>query len=170
MVRRTQHDRSAAGDARPLLSPTASRAREALKSLFTLEPEFSAALLDEVLSDPDPKVVDTATTLVGSCGIKEGVGPLLRILKGNDILGTRRPLRLKALRVLGDLGDPRALDHLERFFGQSILPWPSKEERRTAWESLQKYAPAARLPLVEKGLRSRDPYVRTLCASLSRAR
>jgi len=166
---RAMHDRSSLPQLRELAHHRDLRVKfEALKSLFALEPESSAALLDEVLSDPDPKVVDTATTLVGSYGIKEGVGPLLRILKGNDVLGARRSLRLKALRSLGELGDPRALGDLQRFFEPSLLPWPSRQERQVAWESLQKYPAEARMPFVEKGLRSRDPHVRAICKSLSR--
>jgi len=121
-----------------------------------------------MLNDPDPKLVDTATALVGSYGIKQGVGPLLRILEGNDILGARRAVRMKALRALGELGDPRALDDLQRFFTQSLLPWPSKQERYAAWQSLQKYPAEARLPIVEKGLRSRDPQVRAICRTMAK--
>jgi len=166
---RTMQDRSSLPELRKLARHGDLRVKlEALKSLFTFEPEASAALLDEMLNDPDPKLVDTATALVGSYGIKQGVGPLLRILEGNDILGARRAVRMKALRALGELGDPRALDDLQRFFTQSLLPWPSKQERYAAWQSLQKYPAEARLPIVEKGLRSRDPQVRAICRTMAK--
>ena len=166
---RTMQDRSSLPELRKLARHGDLRVKlEALKSLFTFEPEASAAVLDEMLNDPDPKLVDTATALVGSYGIKQGVGPLLRILEGNDILGARRAVRMKALRALGELGDPRALDDLQRFFTQSLLPWPSKQERYAAWQSLQKYPAEARLPIVEKGLRSRDPQVRAICRTMAK--
>src|SRR5438874_1420828 len=79
--------------------------------------------------------------LVGSAGIKEGVRPLLRIVRGNDIFGSRRSLRVKAIRALGELGDPSALPELQRFLRESLFPWPSKEERLVAWESLAGYPP-----------------------------
>ena len=166
---RVVQDRSSLPELRKLARHPDLRVKlEALKSLFALDPEVPATLLDELLNHPDPKLADTAVTLVGSYGIKQGVDPLLRILNGNDILGARRSLRMKAIRALGELGDTRALQHLERFFSHSLLPWPSKQERYVAWQSLQKYPPEARMPFVEKGLRSRDPQVRAICRSLAK--
>lgn len=167
---RAMHDRSSLPELRKLAQSGDLRVKlEALKSLFALEPEASAALLDELLLNPDPKIADAAIALVGSYGIKEGVDPLLRVLDGNDILGARRALRIKAIRALGELGDARALDHLERFFTTSFLPWPSKQERRVAWQTLQKYPADARTPFVEIGLRSRDPQVRAICRGMAKA-
>lgn len=140
---------------------------EAIKTLATLGGEVPASVLDEVINDPDPKLADMAITLVGSCGISQGVGPLLRVLEGKDVLGARRGLRVKAIRALGELHAPEALPQLHPFFTQSILPWPSRDERLAAWESLRNYPGEARKDLVEKGLRSRDPHVRAICAKLS---
>jgi len=106
---------------------------------------------------------------VGSYGIKEGVDPLLDILGGSDVFGVRRALRLKAIKALGELAQPRTLPLLHRFFRDPFLPWPSKEERRAAYESLAAYPPEARAELVEKGLRSRDPQVREICRRLTKS-
>ena len=142
---------------------------EAIKSLFVLGAEVSGTVLDDLVNDPDPKAAGTAITLVGSYGIKEAVAPLLRVLDGNDVLGARRALRIKALRALGELGEPHALDQLQRFFSKPFLPWPSKEERMAAWESLRSYPRQARQDLVEKGLRSRDGHVKAICERLRRS-
>jgi HEAT repeat protein len=114
-------------------------------------------------------VAETAVTIVGNYGIKQAVEPLLRIVQGNDIFGTRRSLRVKAIRALGEIGDPPALSRLQRFFRDSILPWPSKEERYAAWESLSGYPHEARAELVERGLRSRDMQVRQISQRLSQS-
>ncbi len=142
---------------------------EAIKSLFVLGAEVPGTLLDDLINDADPKAAETAITLVGSYGIKEAVGPLLRVLDGNDVLGAKRSLRIKALRALGELADPAALDHLQRFFSQPFLPWPSKGERLAAWQSLQGYPRDARQPLIEKGLHSRDHQVKSICDRLRRS-
>jgi HEAT repeat protein len=136
---------------------------EAIKSLFTLDTGVPIELLENVILDPDPKVAETAVALVGSAGIREGVGPLLRIVQGNDVFGSRRSLRVKAIRALGELGDPSSLGELQRFLRDSILPWPSKEERLAAWESLAGYPAESRIDFVERGARSRDRQVREIC-------
>ena len=106
-------------------------------------------------------------SLVGSAGIREAVGPLLRIVKGNDVFGSRRTIRVKAIKALGELGDPSSLSELQRFLRDSILPWPAKEERLAAWESLSGYPQESRVALLERGARSRDPQVREICERLS---
>ncbi len=142
---------------------------EAIKSLFVLGAEVQDTLLDDLINDPDPKAADTAITLVGSYGIRQAVGPLLHVLDGKDLLGAKHLRRVKALRSLGELGDPAALDRLRPFFSRSFLPWPPKEQRLAAWESLQGYPRDARQELVERGLRSRDPRVKAICSRLKRS-
>jgi HEAT repeat protein len=140
---------------------------EAIKSLLALDSTVPRSLLDDLVNDPDPKVAETAVTLVGNYGIKEGVDPLLRVVSGNDMFGARRMLRIKAIKALGEIGEPRALDALDRFFKTSVLPWPAREERYAAWESIYHYPADIRRAFVEKGLRSSDPQVRAICERFS---
>ena len=168
MILRAVNDRSSLPDMRRLAQHGDLRVRmEAIKSLFTLDTGVPLELLENVILDPDPKVAETAVSLVGSAGIREGVGPLLRIVKGNDVFGSRRSLRVKAIRALGELGDPASLTELQRFLRDSILPWPSKEERLAAWESLSGYPADARIDFVARGARSRDPQVREICERMN---
>jgi len=165
---RSVNDRTSLPDLRKLAMHHDLRVRmEAIKSLFTLDSGVSIDLLENVIQDPDPKVAETAVALVGSAGIREGVQPLLRLVKGNDVFGSRRSLRVKAIRALGELGDPTSLTELQRFLRDSILPWPSKEERLAAWESLSGYPQESRVELVERGSRSRDPQVREICERMN---
>ena len=142
---------------------------EAIRCVFALGGELPGKMLDDLINDPDPKLADNAMTLIGSYGIMQGVGPLLRVLEGNDVMRSRRLIRLKALRALGELKQPRVLDHLGPFFSDSFLPWPSGEERLAAWQSLQNYPPETRAELVRHGLRSRNPQIRAICERLSRS-
>ena len=142
---------------------------EAIKTLIALEPNPPKGLLEDAIRDPDPKVAEKAITLVGNYGIKEAVDPLLQIVSGNDVWGAKRPLRLRALRALGELAEPSALPRLDKFFSDSILPWPAREERRVAYETLAAYPANARAPIVEKGRKSRDPYVREICEKMAKA-
>lgn len=140
---------------------------EAIRTLIEIDPTPPKNLLEDAIGDPDPKIAEKAISLVGSYGIKEAVGPLLQVVDGNDVWGARRPLRIRALRALGELAEPSALPHLQRFFTDSLLPWPAREERRVAYESLAGYPQSARATIVEKGLRSRDPYVREVCERMA---
>ncbi len=161
---RSVQDRTSLPEVRRLAKHPDLRVRmEAIKSLLALDSTVPRTLLDDVIADPDPKVAEMAIALVGNYAIKEGIIPLLHLLDGNDILGSRRTLRIKAIRALGEIGDPRALQDLDRFFKTSLLPWPSKDERYAAWESLLNYPADARRPLVERGLKSSDAQVRAIC-------
>ncbi len=165
---RTVNDQTSLPEIRKLAQHRDLRVRmEAIKSLFTLDSGVPIDLLEDLIRDPDLKVSEAAVALIGSSGIREGLQPLLRILDGNDLFGSRRSLRVKAIRALGELADPAALPDLRRFFRDSILPWPAREERLAAWESLSSYPPAERAELLEIGQRSRNPYVRELCARMA---
>lgn len=164
---RTVNDRTSLAEIRRCARHSDLRVRlEAIKSLLTFEPSVTQTLLQEALHDPDPKLAESAVALVGSYGIREAVDPLLEILSGRDVFGARKPLRIIALKALGDLAEPSALPRLEKFFREPFLPWPSKEERRAAFESLSSYPPLHRIPLAERGLRSRDPEIRALCQQM----
>jgi HEAT repeat protein len=142
---------------------------EAIKWLLAYDPEVPRALLEQAINDPDPKLAEAAIVLAGSYGIKEAVAPLLAVVEGLDLMGRRRSLRVKALKALGDLGDPSVLPRLDRYFrNPRLLPLIALEERRAAFRSLAMYPPSARWPYVERGLRARDPEIRRLCEGLQR--
>lgn len=140
---------------------------EAIKTLVAFDPNVSRELLEKAINDPDPKLAEAAVVLAGSYGITEAVGPLVAILTRWDPLGRRRPLRIKALRALGELADSAALKRLGRFFREWPFPGASLEERRAAFRSLESYPESARGPLLERGLKSRDAQIREICRSLS---
>jgi HEAT repeat protein len=139
---------------------------EAIKGLLKLDLPTARGLLARAINDPDPKLAETAIGLAGSYAIAEAVEPLLGIVDQWDVLGRRRSLRVRALRALGDLADPAALPRLERFFKNWLIPVVALEERRTAYRALQSYPLEARRGIVERGLRSRDDEIRSLCQRL----
>jgi HEAT repeat protein len=141
---------------------------EAIKWLLAYDPEVPRDLLEKAINDPDLKLAEAAIVLAGSYGIKEAVDPLLAIVDGYDLLGKRRTLRIKALKALGDLGDPAVLPRLDRYFRSPMLTMVSLEERHAAFRSLPSYPPEARRPYVERGLRARDAEIRRICERLDR--
>ncbi len=167
---REVQDRTSVRDIRRCADHADLRVRlQAIKTLLTYDSALPRTLLDRAINDPDPKLAETAIMLSASYGIKEAVDPLLRMVSERDLLGMRKQTRMHAIRALGELAEARALDGMQQFFTDSILPWPPRDERRVAFESLSGYAADARLPIVEKGLKSRDPVVREICQKLKGA-
>ena len=170
LVLRATKDTTSLPDLRRLAQHRDLRVRlEAIKSLFTLDPSVDRAILENAITDRDPKMAESAIALVGSYGIREGIDPLLNLLKGPDMFGSRRMLRIRAVKALGELGEPSTLSELERFFKDSFLPWPNRAERRAAYESLSGYPREAREAIVERGLTSRDAEIRATCEKLTRS-
>ena len=97
----------------------------------------------------------------------EGVAPLLDVVGSRDVFARRTMLRVRAIKALGELAQPHALERMRHLFRESWLPWPAVSERRAAYESLSSYPPDAREPFVERGLKSRDPFVRDICRKLA---
>lgn len=162
-------DRGALAQVRKCAAHPDIRVRlEAIKYLLAFDPEVPKDLLARAIHDPDPKVAEAAVTLAGSYGIREAVGPLLDLVADWDFLGRRRSIRLKALRALGELGNPDALPKLDRFFRNWLVPLVSLDERRAAFRALSTYPEEARTAVVERGLRSRDEDIRRICLDLMR--
>ncbi len=140
---------------------------EAIRNLFAFEAEVPRELLRGAIHHSDSRLAEDAIELAGSRGIAEAVEPLVELLAAWDPFRKRRGARLKALRALGDLAEPRALDGLERFAGRFGWPPVAAEERRAYFRALGSYPIEARRPWVEKGLRSRDAEVRRLARELA---
>jgi HEAT repeat protein len=164
---RSVQDRTSLPEITKLSSHPDLRVRlEAIKSLHVFNESVPITVIQDLFNDPDPKVMDAAVTLAANQKIKEAVEPLLRILDGNDVFGARRMIRIKAIRALGEIGEQRALTRIDRFLKASVLPWPSREERHAAWESLKSYPPDAVRGWTERGRRSSDPHVRAISEEL----
>jgi HEAT repeat protein len=163
-------DRSSLPTVRRLTSHADLRVRlEALRSLLELDPAVGHGYLRTAIADPDPRAATAAVELAAQRGGPTMVEPLLGVLEPWDLRGRRRAVRLAALQALGRVGRSEALPRLARFFRERWGPFPSKDERRTAYESLQGYAPDARAWLVMRGLRSRDREIRAVCERLRNA-
>jgi HEAT repeat protein len=138
---------------------------EAIKSLPDLKGEISQALVGDLLADSDPKVAEAAAGVCGTARIASAVDPIVEMLRRPDPFGRQRQVRLRALRALGEIGDPAALPRISQFF-RSVFALVNAEERHAAFESLRLYPEEARQHWVSKGLWSTDKKVREICRQL----
>ena len=82
---------------------------EAIKTLGTLgNPEAVPALI-EALGDPDPRVRDEAVCALGNIGDRRAVPALINTLRNDD----DDAVRVAAAYILGELGDPSAVEPLK---------------------------------------------------------
>jgi hypothetical protein len=139
---------------------------EAIHNLFAFDRDVPRELLRRALQDPDPRQAEAAMELAGRYGIAEAVEPIVACLCAWDPFGRRRSVRLKAIRALAAIGNPRALAGLGRFRARFQLLPPAIEERRELYRTLPAYPEEAYQGWVESGLRSRDPEIRRLSAAM----
>ncbi|MEY2668893.1 MAG: hypothetical protein RJA59_1531, partial [Pseudomonadota bacterium] len=166
LLRRVGDARSVPGVRRCLDHPDLRVRLEAIHTLFTFDNDVPRGLLRKALHHPDPRQAEAAMELAGKFGIAEAVDPMVEYLCGWDPFGKRRGARLKAIRALAAIGDPRALDGLGRFRARfSLLP-PAAEERRELYRTLPAYPEESYQEWIRSGLRSRDPEVRRLSAAM----
>ena len=137
---------------------------EAIHNLFAFDREGSRELLRQALHDADLREAQAAMSLAGKYGIAEAVEPIVAYLRAWDPFGRRRAVRLEAIRALGAIGDPAALDGLKRFRA-GLIP-PAREERRELYRSLSSYPKESREVWIESGRRSRDVEIRWICETL----
>ena len=162
-------DRRALAGARACLEHPDARVRvEALKVVGRLGRGDVGPEVVAMLADLDERIVQHAVRLAGELRLRACIAPLLELLRPLDLNGQRRELRLRALRSLGEIGDPSALGELKRFFA-GVPPFVSPEERRAAYQSLAGYPEEARRPWVLRGLRSRDLETQQFCQALAGA-
>ncbi|MEM7048179.1 MAG: HEAT repeat domain-containing protein [Acidobacteriota bacterium] len=161
-------DRSTIGWIRHCLGHGDSRVRlEAVKSLVRLDHELPEELIARSLADEDERIPLRMAHGVGNFRVMTAVAPLLALLDPRDPMGRNRPLRIQALKSLGQIGDPAVLPRLEKFFVTGLVP-QNIEERRAAYQSLSGYPQAAVWPWINVGLKVRDGEIRALCEQLSR--
>jgi hypothetical protein len=166
LLRRVGDARSVVAVRRCVEHPDLRVRLEAIHNLFAFDPDVPRTLLRRALRDPDLRQAEAAMELAGKYGITQAVGPIVDYLREWDPLGKRRAVRLKAIRALAAIADPRALQGLGRFRARFRLFPPAVEERRELYRTLPAYPEEVYQDWAESGLRSRDPEIRRLSAAM----
>ena len=143
---------------------------EALNALLHLDAPDAFSRLKIFLKGKDPELKEQAIKLSGVYRVKEAVPFLL------EILGKRNPLevdiiahKLPAVHALGKIGDPAAIDTIQRLYNlKSILYIPALLEKLKLEiiKSLKNYPFNNARPLLENALKSKNSEIRELAQKL----
>jgi HEAT repeat protein len=145
-------------------------ASEAVRTLLQFNVPSAKPGLKLLLERPDPALSLEAVHLAGAYKVREVVPTLLQLLEAKDAAGSADDRKVKIIKALNEIGDPRAIPALgriaapPRFFSRG-----SSERLRTAvYQGLENYPPEALRPLIEDGLRSGNEEIKAACSAWQR--
>jgi HEAT repeat protein len=159
-------DETVVPELEPLLRHPDERVREeALMTLLSFRHEGAVERLREELRSPDTRVFLRAATLAGRCGVTDLTGTLAGALKNVSFSKSAFEVNEVLVRVLGELGDTRAVPELERLASTKCTLYPQRLFRlKTAlFRSLGGYPRQSVAKLLRMGTRSGSRAVRRQC-------
>ena len=145
-----------------LANPDFRVRREALMSLAKLGGEDSGQLIMASLEDPDATVRAAAAEAAGTLRLERALRPILALLEDTGLSGDEKAaVQVQALKGLGALGDPGAVQAIEKRAVGSRFRKPPTEVRVAAYEALRAIGTPHARELIEKAKDDKDPVVRT---------
>ncbi len=136
--------------------------RDAVSALAKLGGEDSSQLIMASLEDPDPSVRAAAAEAAGQLGIERALKPILALLEDDSLPDDEKvPIQVQALRALGHLGDPGAVQVIEKRATGSLFSKPPTEVRVAAYQALHDIGTPHAREVIEKAKSDKDPVVRT---------
>jgi len=136
--------------------------REALNSLAKLGGEESGQLVMGFLEDPQAEVRAAAAEAAGALGVERALRPILGLLEGESDPEILVPI----LRGLGRLGDPGAVQAIEKRAVGSMFSKPPTEVRVAAYRALHEIGTPHARRLIEQASEDKDAVVRTTARGL----
>jgi HEAT repeat protein len=154
---------------KPLLQHVDPKVRmDALAVLLRFKDPSAAGILRQEINSRDPDVSSTAVLLAGQFRVAEVVGDILPLIKRTILFETDYDVNEEIIRVLGEIGDVRAVPDLEKLAkaGWSLYRKSHARMKVTLFESLGRYPKESIAELVKIGERSDDDKIRMLCRKL----
>lgn len=136
--------------------------REALQSLAKIGGEEAGQLVLGFLEDPDVEVRAAAAQAAGALRIDRALRPILALLESEDEPDVLVPV----LNGLGRLGDPGAVQAIERRATGSLFSKPSTEVRVAAYRALHDIGTPHAMDVIRQAHEDKDPVVRTTIRTL----
>ena len=141
---------------------------EALKTLVHFNTPDAFSNLKLFLTGKHPKIKEEAIKLSGVYRMKETVPCLINILEQQNILGEELHYKKLAVKALGKIGDPNALNALGKLYKSKSLLYKGafREIKLEIIRSLDNYPFKQAGPILELALVSRDDEAKTLAKKL----
>lgn len=156
-------------EVKPLLKHVDPKVRlDALAVLLRFKDHAAVGILRKEINSKDPDVSSAAVLLAGQFRIAEVVEDILPLIKRTILFETDYGVNEEIIRVLGEIGDPRAIPELEKL---AKAGWPlyrksHAQMKKALFESLDRYPKESIAELIRIGERSDDDRIRMLCRKL----
>jgi len=140
-----------------LANPDPRVRREALKALAKLQSEDSGELVVGLLDDPDDDVRLAAAVAAGELRVTRALRPLMLMLDASSDPDECLPV----IRALGQLGDPGAVNSIEKHAVRSLFSKPRTDVRIAAYRALHLIGTPHAKQLLKDVVRDKDEEVKT---------
>ncbi|MEQ8329473.1 MAG: HEAT repeat domain-containing protein [Longimicrobiales bacterium] len=140
--------------------------REALLSLAKVGGEDAGLLVYGMLEDPDADVRLAAAMAAGALKVERALKPLLVLLDEES----DAEVVVGVLHALGQLGDPGAVNAIEKRAVPSFFSRPPTDVRIAAYRALLNIGTPKARKLLEDAMEDKDLEVRTVVRQIVRAR
>jgi hypothetical protein len=141
---------------------------EAIKTLIAFKSPYAIPLLRGYVLNEDPEIREVAVQIAGAYKVKTLVPELINIIDKKDIIGSGAFYKISAVKALGDIADPKAIEFLEKAVKAKGL-WYKEyrdELRSEIFKTLHRYPKKSVIPLLQWGEKSGDQQIKELSAKL----
>jgi len=154
---------------RPLLQhPHQTLRMEALNTLLRLKDPSSIKMLSDMIRSSDKDISFQAIALAGQYRIREVLPDLLSKIKRAILFETDYAENEEIIKVLGEIGDFRAVPDLEKLVRTTLTLYPKSLMRmkESIFESLQRYPQGSVTALLKIGERLGNDNIKRTCKKL----
>jgi hypothetical protein len=154
---------------KPLLKHADPKVKlDALAVLLRFKDPAAVGVLRQEISSKDPDVSSAAVLLAGQFRVADVVEDILPLIKRTILFETDYGVNEELIRVLGEIGDARAIPELEKLAkaGWSLYRKSHAQMKITLFESMGRYPKESISELIKIGERSDDDKIRMLCRKL----
>jgi hypothetical protein len=134
----------------------------AFKCLLNYRDPYAIEMIRENLSSESKELFEQAVTLAGSYKLEEVIGDLISLLKKQERSGTDILIKIPIVKVLGEIGDPRALDVLKALVSSTSIFFKKMLDqlKEDIYKTLRHYPYELVRDLIDAGTKSKNDVIR----------
>lgn len=154
---------------RPLISHQDPQVMlEALSTLLKFKDREAPPLLRNAIRSDDPDISSKAVSLAGQYRVADVTEDVLALIKRVILFETDHAFNMEIIKVLGEIGDPRAVPDLENLARAkwSLYPESLKGMKEALFESLGRYQRESIVNLLQIGEQSNNDTIKRACKKL----